>query len=175
MVNAATKTRDTERPWEKYRGSPDWKDLIPGYAGAVDEQQVAFIQEHLMSDDQLSYWWGWKSRGMKRRAAAAIERICMSGDPENRSHNVKLVREAGRRPKADCEDAPAKVTKPQSAPPPRLGRPRIAGWESDMLRMAGAGMGVKTIAKKLRDGGMEISHMTVARRLKELRGQLSLV
>jgi hypothetical protein len=175
MVNAATKTRETEKPWEKYRGEPDWKDLIPGYAGAVDEQQVAFIQEHLMSDDQLSYWWGWKSRGMKRRAVAAIERVAMLGDPESRAHNVKLVREAGRRAKAGNESDSLKVTKAKAAPSPRLGRPRIAGWESDMLRMAGAGVGVKGIAKKLRDGGMEISHMTVARRLKELRGQLSLV
>jgi hypothetical protein len=43
-----------------------------------------------------------------------------------------------------------------------------------MLRLAGTGMGVKTIAKKLQAGGVQISHATVATRLKELRGQLQL-
>jgi hypothetical protein len=53
-----------------------------------------------------------------------------------------------------------------------LGRPRIESWESEMLKLASAGVGVKGIAKRLRDSGLKISHMPVARRLKELRGQL---
>jgi hypothetical protein len=34
---------------------------------------------------------------MKRRSAAAVERVAMFGDPNNRTHNAGLVRGAGRR------------------------------------------------------------------------------
>jgi hypothetical protein len=99
-----------------------------------------------------------------------IRQVAMSGDPENRTHNVMLIREAGRRAKADHEGESARVTKDSGLDSSRLGRPRIASWESEMLKLASSGWGVKRIAQKLRDGGMEISHMTVARRLKKLWG-----
>jgi hypothetical protein len=170
MVKAPDKPL-RDKPWHQYRREPNWKDLEPGYAGTLDEGQLAYIQDRLKSDDSLSYWWGWRP-GMKRRAVAAIERVAMYGDPNNRAHNVKLVREAGRRAKADNESDSAKVTKAGAVSRPRLGRPRIESWESEMLRLSSQGCGVKRIAEKLRGDGVAISHMTVARRLKELRGQL---
>jgi hypothetical protein len=41
--------------------------------------------------------------------------------------------------------------------------------------MAASGMGVKAISKALRGQGVEISHATVASRLRELKGQLTLL
>jgi hypothetical protein len=41
--------------------------------------------------------------------------------------------------------------------------------------MAASGIGVKSIAKALRGQGVEISHTTVAARLRELKGQLVLI
>jgi hypothetical protein len=171
----STNQTTKERPWHSYRGEPNWKDLIPGYAGAVDEQQVAFIQEHLMSDEQLSYWWGWKSRGMKRRALAAIERVAMCGSPEDRALNVRLVREFSRRPKEGVESDSVRVKQSIGQAQARPGRRRIESWEGELLRMAASGMGCKAIAKVLQGQGVVISHATVAARLRELKGQLSLI
>jgi hypothetical protein len=99
MVSTATKTRDTEkpvlsvveRPWEKYRGSPDWKDLIPGYAGALDDEQAAFIVEHLKNDAALRLWWGMKP-SWKRVPEEVVRRLAMEGSEENQSLNRKLAR-----------------------------------------------------------------------------------
>ena len=157
-----------DKPWHKYRGRPNWKDLEPGYAGTLDDEQVAFIQEHLKADDALSYWWGWKPRA-RRRAIEAIRRVSMHGSPESRSHNVALVREAGRRLREGNEGGYPRVTKPLDVSPPRLGRPRIESWESEMLKLASSGLGVKRIAQQLQASGVSISHMTVARRLAELK------
>jgi hypothetical protein len=175
MVSTSTKARDTEKPWMVYKKSDRSRDKLfePGWAGELTEEETERLQEALMSDDQLSYWWGWKP-GMKRRAVAAIERVAYFGSPESRAHNVKLVREAGRRPREGNEGGSSRVTKAGAVSPPRLGRPRIESWESEMLRLSSQGCGVKRIAEKLRGDGVAISHMTVARRLKELRGQLSL-
>jgi hypothetical protein len=176
MANAATKARETERAWEKYRKPDGSRDKLyePGWAGELAEEETERLQEALMSDDQLSYWWGWRP-GMKRRAVAAIERVAMFGDPESRAHNVKLVREAGRRAKAGNESPTPKVKKPAGLAQARPGRRRIETWESGLLRMAASGMGVKAIAKVLRGQGVEISHATVANRLRELKGQVRLI
>jgi hypothetical protein len=168
-----SKSRNPEKPWVKYKksnGSPD-KLFQPGWPGSLDESELECLQAALMNDDQLSYWWGFRP-GMKRKSAEAILRVSMSGSPCDRGHNASLARRAGRRPQAGDESDSAKVTKPQAVSPPRLGRPRIESWEGQMLKLASDGVGVKGIAKRLRDSGLKISHMTVARRLKELRGQL---
>jgi hypothetical protein len=147
----------------------------PGWAGTLGDAEVELLQQALMNDDQLSYWWGFRPR-LKRRAGAAIERVAMHGDPENRSHNSRLVREAGRRAKEDNESDSVKVKKQVGGSAPRLGRPRIQSWESTMLKLASDGWGVKRIARQLQGDGVSISHTTVATRLKELRAlQLPLV
>ena len=163
-----------EKPWEKYRGEPGWKDLIPGYAGSLNDDQLAYIQDKLYSDPDLARWWGWRP-GMKRRAVAAIERVAMYGDPDNRAHNVKLVREFSRRAPEGHESASPCVKKSDKPSPPRKGRKRVEGWESEMLRLAGTGLGVHKIARALKAQGVSISGPTVAARLRELKGQVSLI
>ena len=111
MVNAVTKTREAQKPWDVYRkpdGTPD-KLYEPGWAGELDPEETERLQHALATDPDLAYWWGWRPAGMKRRAVAAILRVASHGDPENRSHNVRLVREAGRRPKAGNEKAHLRV------------------------------------------------------------------
>jgi hypothetical protein len=162
-----------DKPWHQYSREAQHRLLEPGFGGSLDDDEVVYILDRLKSDDALSFWWGWKPKA-KSRAVEAIRRVAMSGSSEVRSLNVKLVREAGRRPKGGNESDSRRVTieKGVSPPPPR--RKRIDSWESDMLEMANQGWGVKRIAQKLRERGMEISHMTVARRLEESRGQLEM-
>jgi hypothetical protein len=80
-----------DKPWHAYRRELNWKDLEPGYAGVLDDDQLAYIQGKLRSDDALSYWWGFRP-GQKARSAEAIRRIAMFGSPEVRAENVKLAR-----------------------------------------------------------------------------------
>jgi hypothetical protein len=95
-----------EKPWDVYRKKDGSRDKLyePGWAGELTPEETERLQQALATDPDLAYWWGWKPR-MKRRAVAAIERVAAHGDPENRGHNVKLVREVGRRAKADTESA----------------------------------------------------------------------
>jgi hypothetical protein len=166
-------TAQKDKPWHQYGREEQHRLLEPGYGGSLEAEEVVYILDRLKSDDSLSYWWGWRPKA-KRRAVEAIRRVAMSGSPDNRSHNVRLVREAGRWAREGNESDSTRVTKSGAASPPRLGRPRIESWESEMLKLTSSGWGVKRIAQKLRDGGMEISHMTVARRLEEIRGQLAM-
>jgi hypothetical protein len=112
LVNAATKTREAQKPWDVCRkpdGTPD-KLYEPGWAGEIDPEETERLQQALAADKDLAFSWGWRP-GMKRRSLAAIERVAAHGDPENRGHNVKLVREVGRRAKADTESASPRVKK----------------------------------------------------------------
>jgi hypothetical protein len=90
MVTAPPKpTRD--KPWHQYRREPQYRLLEPGYAGQLDDGELAYVQARLKADDALSFWWGFRP-GQKRRAEAAIQRVAMDGDPETRGNNVKLAR-----------------------------------------------------------------------------------
>jgi hypothetical protein len=171
-----TEIREVARPWTVYKKSDGSRDQIyePGWAGTLDDDEVERLQNALTNDADLARWWGWRP-SMKRRSLAAIERAAAYGDPDNRAHNVMLVREFFRRPKEGSESDSAKVKQSVGQAPARPGRRRIETWESDLLRMASSGMGVKTIAKALRGQGVEISHATVANRLRELQGQLTLI
>lgn len=173
MVAEATRPQ-RDKPWHQYRREPQHRLLEPGWPGSVGDDELVYIQERLKSDDSLSYWWGFRP-GMKRRSAAAIERVAMHGDPDNRSHNVKLVREFSRRAQEGNEGDSPKVKQSINPAPARPGRSRIESWESELLRMASLGMGLKSIAKALRGQGVQISHTTVATRLRELQGQLRLI
>jgi hypothetical protein len=170
MVNAATKLNGQDNPWMVYRKPDGSRDKLyePGWAGELDSLELSKLQEALSTDPDLAYWWGWRP-GMKRRAVDSIKRVAMYGDPESRAHNVKLVREANRRAKADSEDAAVCVTKAVTPPPPRLGRKRIESWETTLLKLANEGKGLRKIAASLQGEGVEISYRTVGRRLQELR------
>jgi hypothetical protein len=76
---------------------------------------------------------------MRLAEETTIRQVAMSGDPENRTHNVMLIREAGRRAKADHEGESARVTKDSGLGSSRLGRPRISSWESEMLNWLALG------------------------------------
>ena len=80
MVNAATKTREVQKPWEIYRKPDGSQDKLyePGFAGTLDDDEVERLQHALATDTDLAYWWDWRP-GMKRRAAAAIERVAAQG------------------------------------------------------------------------------------------------
>jgi hypothetical protein len=104
-----SKVRTTEKPWMIYKKSDGSRDKLfePGWSGSLDGGEVERLQEALAKDPDLAYWWGWKPR-MKRRAVAAIERVACFGDPEIRSVNVRLVREAARRAQGGSESASLK-------------------------------------------------------------------
>jgi DNA-binding NarL/FixJ family response regulator len=93
------------------------------------------------------------------------------------AHQFRLSRilRRSRKPQEDNEDDSLKVKQTGAPAPARPGRRRIKTWESELLRMAASGMGVKTIARVLKGQGAEISHATVANRLREIKGQLRLI
>ncbi|HZA22465.1 MAG TPA: hypothetical protein VFA32_07650 [Dehalococcoidia bacterium] len=91
-----TEAREVQKPWTAYRRETNWKDLIPGYAGALDDEQVAYIQGRLMNDASLRLWWGMKP-SWKRVPEEAIRRVAMSGCEYNQSLNRKLAQP--RKPK----------------------------------------------------------------------------
>jgi hypothetical protein len=85
-----------DKPWHAYRSEPNWKLLEPGWAGCLDDDELAYIQDRLKTDDALSYWWGFRP-GQRTRSAEAIRRIAMRGDSEIRANNVKLARTRAQR------------------------------------------------------------------------------
>jgi hypothetical protein len=163
--------KEVQRPWMVYKQKNGAQDRImePGWAGELGQDELARLQKALMNDPDLARVWGWRP-SMKRRAAVAIERVASNRDPSNIAHNRKLVRERSRRPQEDNESDSPKVKQSGTPAQARPGRPRIESWESELLRMAASGMGVKAIAKALKEQGVQISHATVANRLREFRG-----
>jgi DNA-binding NarL/FixJ family response regulator len=163
--------KDVERPWTLYKKADGSTDKLyqPGWAGSLGEDELERLQKVLAADPDLARVWGWRP-SMKRRAVAAIERVAYDGSPDDIAHNRKLVRQFSKKAKEGDEAAPSKVKQPITQPPARPGRPRIESWESELLRMAASGMGVKAIAKALKSQGVQISHATVANRLREFRG-----
>jgi hypothetical protein len=163
-------TTPTPKPWERYRGQPNWKDLQPGYAGYLDDEQLAHIQTTLQQDDSLSFWWGYRP-STKRRTEASIRKVAMMGSDESRSTNARLVRESvSRRANAASQNGSVRVTKDTNSAPLPKGRPRKSSWESELVKLSKEGMGCKRIAQVLKSEGHDISHMTVSRRLAEQRG-----
>lgn len=95
MGAALPKSAKLTRPWEKY--GPEGRLLEPGYAGLLDDDELAYIQETLRANLDLAYWWGWRP-GQKSRSEAAIRRVAMYGDPEYRATNIKLARSRSEPP-----------------------------------------------------------------------------
>ena len=67
------------------------KLLEPGWGGHLTDEEVAYIQFHLIRDDKLAFKWGFRP-GQKSRPEEAIRRVAMHGDPDNRGANVTLAR-----------------------------------------------------------------------------------
>jgi hypothetical protein len=131
-----TKPKEVEKPWNIYR-KPDGRiDKLyqPGWAGALDDEEVERLQQALSTDPDLARVWGWRP-SMRRRAVSAIERVAAYGSPDDIALNRKLVREFSRRPKADNESSSPRVKKEVNPSPPQWdgrrlkgGNPRWCGW-----------------------------------------------
>jgi len=65
--------------------------LKPGWAGNLGSDEYEFDRENLNSDPNLAFRWGFKPTS-RRRSEEAIRRVAMHGDPDSRTHNLKLVR-----------------------------------------------------------------------------------
>jgi hypothetical protein len=106
MVNVATKTRKRlaqpqplgqpakekkDKPWHQYQPERNWKLLIPGWGGHLDEDELAFIVEHLKNDAALRLWWGMKP-SWKRVPEEVVRRLAMEGSEDNQSLNRRLAR-----------------------------------------------------------------------------------
>jgi hypothetical protein len=172
-----TKPREAEKPWMLYKKGEGsrYKLFEPGYAGTLDDKELERLQQALSTDPDLARVWGWRP-AMKRRAAVAIERVAMYGSPDDIALNRKLVREFSKKAQQGNESSSPRVKNTGNSRPPRLGRKKVEGWESEMLRLASTGLGLHKIARELKERyGVSISGPTVSARLRELKGQLRLI
>jgi hypothetical protein len=80
-----------DKPWHAYQRGPNWKLLIPGYAGPLDDEELAFIVERLTNDTALRLWWGMPGR-WKRVPVEVVKRLALQGSDESLAHNRKLAR-----------------------------------------------------------------------------------
>ncbi len=65
--------------------------LKPGWAGYVDDYELAFIRSELYRDPVLARLWGFRP-SQKTRADEAIGRVAAGGDPDGGAHNRQLAR-----------------------------------------------------------------------------------
>jgi hypothetical protein len=79
------------RPWDKYQSDPLGRLLEPGYAGSLDDSELAYILAHLKDDASLRLWWGMRP-SWKRIPDEVVRRVAMEGDPDNQAHNRNLAR-----------------------------------------------------------------------------------
>jgi hypothetical protein len=86
-----SKSAKTTRPWEKCRGDAKGGLLEPGYAGFLDDEELAYIQEKLRDDTSLRLWWGMRP-SWKRIPEEVVRRVAMDGDPDNQAYNRTLAR-----------------------------------------------------------------------------------
>ena len=69
----------------------DYRLLEPGWAGELEDDQVAYIRKALHDDPHLAYRWGFK-RSTKRFNDDVIRRVAEKGDADHRTVNVHLVK-----------------------------------------------------------------------------------
>ena len=69
----------------------DYRLLEPGWAGDLEDDQVAYIRTALHDDPDLAYKWGFKRR-TKRFTDDLIRLIADKGDADHRMVNVQLVK-----------------------------------------------------------------------------------
>ncbi len=65
--------------------------LEPGWAGQIDDDELAFIRYALFRDSKPARLWGFRP-SQKSRADEAIRRVALDGDPERTAHNRGLAR-----------------------------------------------------------------------------------
>jgi hypothetical protein len=88
--------RPRNMPWHQYQQERDWRLLVPGWGGNLDDAELAYIVEHLKNDDALRLWWGMRP-SWKRIPEEVVRRVAVEGTDETLAHNRKLAR---RRKKA---------------------------------------------------------------------------
>jgi hypothetical protein len=85
---------EKEKPWIRYRGqsgSLRWKLLIPGWPGALGDDELKYIMEHLMKDERLKLWWGIPSR-WRSLPAEIVRRVALQGSEDDQAVNRRLAR-----------------------------------------------------------------------------------
>ena len=65
--------------------------LKPGWAGQIDDDELAFIRYALFRDSKPARLWGFRP-SKKSRTDEAIRRVALDGDPERTAHNRGLAR-----------------------------------------------------------------------------------
>ena len=65
--------------------------LKPGWAGQIDDDELAFIRYALFRDSKPARLWGF-SPSKKSRTDEAFRRVALDGDPERTAHNRGLAR-----------------------------------------------------------------------------------
>ena len=73
------------------KSARDYRLLEPGWAGELEDDQVAYIRTALHDDPDLAYQWGFK-RSAKRFSSDVIRRVALKGDANHRMVNVHLVK-----------------------------------------------------------------------------------
>ncbi len=91
-----------ERPWQAYKTDLQYLLLEPGWGGTLDDDELAYIQEHLKANAALAAWWGFRPKA-KRRPLDVIKKVAEHGDADDRSHNRRLARLRSEMPVAGIE------------------------------------------------------------------------
>lgn len=65
--------------------------LTPGYAGNLDDDDLANIVEHLRRDGLLRVAWGLGGAERERYPRWLVQAVAMYGDPSRLTHNSRLV------------------------------------------------------------------------------------
>ena len=65
--------------------------LVPGWAGQIDDDELAFIRYALFRDSKPARLWGFRP-SQKARTDEAIRQVALHGDPEMTAHNRGLAR-----------------------------------------------------------------------------------
>ena len=111
----------TEWPAEKGLKLHDFharKLLVPGWAGELLDIELAYIQRWLLKDRRLAYGWGFApSQGT--RPADAIRRVVADGDPNDRTHNMRLAR-----PRTRARPMKSRAVRPVGRPNSNLKDPK---------------------------------------------------
>jgi hypothetical protein len=91
VVTTLPKTANNDKPWHRYRREPNWKLSEPGWAGVLDDAELAYILAHLKDDASLRLWWGMRL-SWKRIPEEVVRRVALEGDPDNQAYNCSLAR-----------------------------------------------------------------------------------
>ena len=73
------------------KAARDYRLLEPGWAGELEDDQVAYIRTALHDDPDLAYQWGFK-RSSKKFSSDIIRRVALKGNADLRTVNMNLVK-----------------------------------------------------------------------------------